>query len=77
MGTFGYSDGIALLQIIVFPVVLVTAVLIWKQVGWRAGGKSWRFVVALSLLRIAGSICTFLRINNDSEKSSSQRPCAR
>lgn len=68
MGTFGYSDGIAVLQIIVFPVVLVTALLIWKRTGWRAGGKSWRFVATLSALRIAGSICTFLRINNDSER---------
>jgi hypothetical protein len=68
MGKFGYSDGIALLQIIVFPVILVAAILLWRRVGWREGGKSWRFVVTLSLLRIAGSICTFLRINNASNK---------
>lgn len=68
MGTFGYRDGIAVLQIIVFPVVFVTSLFIWRRVGWRVGGKSWRFVATFSLLRIAGSICTFLRISNDSEK---------
>lgn len=68
MGTLDYSDGIAILQIIVFPIVLITALRIWRRIGWREGGKSWRFVVTLSLLRIAGSICTFLTINNDSKR---------
>ncbi|KAJ5604814.1 hypothetical protein N7510_009968 [Penicillium lagena] len=66
MGAVNYRDGIAILQLIIYPVLLVTAVLIWKRIGWRAGGKCWRFVVTLSLLRIAGSICTLLSINNHS-----------
>ncbi|KAJ5832385.1 hypothetical protein N7474_000696 [Penicillium riverlandense] len=66
MGAVNYRDGIAILQLILYPVLLITAVFIWRRVGWRAGGKCWRFVVTLSLLRIAGSICTLLSINNDS-----------
>jgi hypothetical protein len=68
MGTVTYRDGIAILQLILYPVLLVAAVFIWKRTGWRAGGKCWRFVVTLSLLRIAGSICTLLSITNDSVK---------
>jgi hypothetical protein len=67
MGTVTYRDGIAILQLITFPVVLATALLIWKRTGWKAGRKSWRFVVTLSLLRIAGGICTLLTISNDTE----------
>lgn len=67
MGTVTYRDGIAILQLVVFPVVLVTALLIWKRAGWKAGRKCWRFVVTLSLLRIVGGICTLLTIANDSE----------
>lgn len=66
MGAVNYRDGIAILQLILYPALLIVAVLIWKRIGWRAGGKCWRFVVTLSLLRIAGSICTLLSINNDS-----------
>lgn len=68
MAAVTYRDGIAILQLIIFPVILVAGILIWKRVGWRAGGKTWRFVVTLSLLRIIGSICTLLTINNDEER---------
>lgn len=67
MGQVNYRDGIAIIQLIVFPVFLATSLFIWKQTGWRAGGKCWRFVVTLSLIRIIGSICTLLTINNANE----------
>lgn len=67
MAAVNYRDGIAILQLIVFPIVFVTALIIWKRAGWKAGGKSWRFIVTLSLLRIAGSICTLLTISNHTE----------
>lgn len=68
MGEVTYHDGIAILQLIIFPVVLVIALRIWSRIGWRAGGKSWRFVVTLCLLRIAGGICTLLTINSSNER---------
>lgn len=68
MGSVDYRDGIAILQLIVFPVLLVTALFIWKRTGWKAGGKSWRYVVTLSLIRIAGSIATLLTINNNNKQ---------
>jgi hypothetical protein len=67
MGTVTYRDGIAILQLIVFPVLLVSALFIWKRTGWKAAGKTWRFVISLSLIRIIGSICTLLTINNATE----------
>ncbi|KAJ5159786.1 uncharacterized protein N7482_006790 [Penicillium canariense] len=66
MATVTYRDGIAILQLIFFPVLLVAALFIWKRTGWKAARKSWRFVVTLSLIRIAGGICTLLAISNDS-----------
>lgn len=68
MGEVTYHDGIAILQLVIFPVLLVIALRIWNRIGWRAGGKSWRFVVTLSLLRIAGSISTLLTINSSNER---------
>ncbi|CEJ59218.1 hypothetical protein PMG11_07849 [Penicillium brasilianum] len=67
MGIVTYRDGIAILQLIVFPVLLVSALFIWKRTGWKAAGKTWRFVISLSLIRIIGSICTLLTINNANE----------
>ncbi|PCG98454.1 Hypothetical protein PENO1_057970 [Penicillium occitanis (nom. inval.)] len=68
MGEVTYHDGIAILQLVIFPLLLVIALRIWNRIGWRAGGKSWRFVVTLSLLRIAGSISTLLTINSSNER---------
>ncbi|OJJ45165.1 hypothetical protein ASPZODRAFT_70272 [Penicilliopsis zonata CBS 506.65] len=62
MGSFTYRDGIAVFQLIVFPIILVAAVMIWHQTGWRVGSKIWRFPVTLSLLRIAGGICSMLAL---------------
>lgn len=67
MGTVTYRDGIAILQLITFPVLLVSAVIIWKRTGWKAAGKTWRFVISLSLIRIIGSICTLLTIENPTQ----------
>ncbi|KAF3389151.1 hypothetical protein F1880_003341 [Penicillium rolfsii] len=67
MGTVTYRDGIAILQLIVFPVLLVTAIFIWKRTGWKAAGKTWRFVISLSLIRIVGSICTLLTISHPTD----------
>lgn len=66
MGTVTYADGIAILQLIAFPVILVAALFIWQRSGWRAGSKVWRYGVVLSLIRIAGSICSLLTIQHDS-----------
>lgn len=65
MAAVNYRDGIAILQLITFPVILVLAFLVWKRTGWKAGFRTWRCVVTLSLLRIAGGICTLLTITND------------
>ncbi|RAK79045.1 uncharacterized protein BO72DRAFT_526168 [Aspergillus fijiensis CBS 313.89] len=66
MGTVTYRDGIAILQLVVFPFILVAAIFIWKRTGWRIGSKIWRFAVTLSLIRIAGSIASLLTISHDS-----------
>jgi hypothetical protein len=66
MGKITYRDGIAILQLIIFPIILVAAIFIWKRSGWRVGSKIWRFPVTLSLIRIAGSISSLLSINNNS-----------
>ncbi|KAJ5569505.1 uncharacterized protein N7459_008935 [Penicillium hispanicum] len=66
MGAVTYFDGIAILQLFFFPVFLACGIYIWSRVGWRVGAKTWRFVVTLSLIRIAGSICSLLTINHDS-----------
>ena len=67
MGPVTYQDGIAILQLIIFPFILVTALFIWKRTGWRVGSKIWRYPFTLSLIRLAGSIATLISINNDSE----------
>lgn len=64
MGSVTYRNGIAIIQLILFPAIVVIAFIIWKRVGWRAGAKTWRCVVSLSLIRIAGSICSLLTINH-------------
>ncbi|KAL2795165.1 hypothetical protein BJX66DRAFT_172811 [Aspergillus keveii] len=66
MGTVTYRDGIAILQLIIFPLILVAALFIWNRTGWRAGSKIWRYGVTLSLIRIAGSISQLLTIDHDS-----------
>lgn len=66
MGKLDEKDGIAILQLIIFPFILVAAVLIWSRSGWRIGSKIWRYPVTFSLLRIAGSICTLISIDHSS-----------
>ncbi|KAH8681793.1 hypothetical protein BX600DRAFT_491952 [Xylariales sp. PMI_506] len=66
MGGVTYRDGIAILQLVIFPFILVAALFIWHRTGWRVGSKIWRFAVTLSLIRIAGSISSLLTISNDS-----------
>ncbi|CAI7612140.1 unnamed protein product [Penicillium glandicola] len=66
MAVVSYRNGIAILQLIVFPIILVAAIFIWKRTGWRQGSKIWRYAVTLSLIRIAGSISSLLAISNDS-----------
>ncbi|KAL4893724.1 hypothetical protein BDV59DRAFT_201499 [Aspergillus ambiguus] len=67
-GTVTYRDGIAILQLIIFPFVMAVALFIWNRTGWRVGGKVWRYPVTLSLIRIAGSISSLLTINHDSRE---------
>ncbi|PYH96952.1 hypothetical protein BO71DRAFT_348115 [Aspergillus ellipticus CBS 707.79] len=66
MGSVTYRDGIAILQLIIFPFILLASLFIWKRTGWRVGSKIWRFPFTLSLIRIAGSISSLISINNDS-----------
>ncbi|KAL2859188.1 hypothetical protein BJX68DRAFT_261633 [Aspergillus pseudodeflectus] len=66
MGTVTYRDGIAILQLIIFPLILVAALFIWNRTGWRAGSKIWRYGVTLSLIRIAGSISSLVTIDHNS-----------
>ncbi|KAL3459702.1 hypothetical protein BJX64DRAFT_200209 [Aspergillus heterothallicus] len=66
MGSVTYRDGIAILQLIIFPIILVAALFIWSRTGWRVGSKIWRYGVTLSLIRIAGSISSLLTIDHDS-----------
>lgn len=65
MGTVTYEDGIAILQLIVFPFILVASLFIWKRTGWRVGSKIWRYPFTLSLIRLAGSIATLYSINHE------------
>lgn len=67
MGKVTYQVGIAILQLIVFPFILVASLFIWKRTGWRVGSKIWRYPFTLSLIRLAGSIASLISINNDSE----------
>lgn len=66
MGKLDERDGIAILQLVVFPFILVAAVFIWSRTGWRVGSKIWRYAVTFSLLRIAGSISTLISIDHPS-----------
>ena len=66
MGKVTYSDGIAILQLVIFPFILGAAIFIWSRTGLRVGSKIWRYPVTLSLIRIAGSIASLLTINHDS-----------
>ena len=63
MGNVTYHDGVAILQLIVFVPILFAGIYNWKLTGWRVGSKLWRYIVVVSLLRIAGSICSMLTIN--------------
>jgi hypothetical protein len=67
MGTVTYQDGITIIQLIIFPFVLVASLFIWKRTGWRIGSKIWRYPFTLFLIRLAGSIATLISINNDPE----------
>lgn len=66
-GTVTYADGVAILQLIIFPFVTAAGIFIWHRTGWRVGSKIWRYPVTLSLIRIAGSICSLISINHDSK----------
>lgn len=66
MGTVTYRHGIAILQLIVFPFILVAGIFIWSRAGWRVGSKIWRYPVTLSLIRIAGCIASLVSIDHGS-----------
>ncbi|KAJ5865301.1 uncharacterized protein N7529_007217 [Penicillium soppii] len=67
MGDVTYKDGIAILQLGIFPFILVASIFIWKRTGWRTGAKIWRYPFTLSLIRLAGSIASLISINNNSK----------
>lgn len=64
-GTVTYHDGIAILQLIIFPFIAVASLYIWAHAGWKVGSKIWRYPLTLSLIRIAGSISALVTINDD------------
>lgn len=64
MGIVTYQDGIAILQLIIFPFILVASLFVWKRTGWRIGSKIWRYPFTLSLIRLAGSIAALISIND-------------
>lgn len=68
MGTISYATGIAILQFIVYPFIFAASIFVWKRAGWRVGSKIWRYPAVLSLLRIAGSISTFIAIDHNSHQ---------
>ncbi|CAG7926800.1 unnamed protein product [Penicillium olsonii] len=68
MGSVTYRNGIAILQLIVFPFILVASIFIWRRTGLKVGSRIWRYPFTLSLLRIAGSICSLLTISNKSKR---------
>lgn len=68
MGTVTYLDGIAILQLIVFPIILAASLFIWQRSGWKAGSRVWRYGFTLSLIRIAGGISQLLTIAHDSRR---------
>lgn len=67
MGDVTYKDGVAILQLSIFPFILVASIFIWKRTGWRIGAKIWRYPFTLSLIRLAGSIASLISIDNNSE----------
>ncbi|GKZ97501.1 hypothetical protein AnigIFM59636_000887 [Aspergillus niger] len=67
MGAVTYRDGIAILQLVIFPFIFAAAIFIWNRAGWRVGSKIWRYPATLSLIRIAGSIASLLSIDHDSK----------
>ncbi|KAJ5669733.1 hypothetical protein N7462_010803 [Penicillium macrosclerotiorum] len=67
MGKVNERDGIAILQLIIFPFIFAAAIFIWNRAGWRVGSKIWRYPATLSLLRIAGSISTLIAIDHSSD----------
>ncbi|KAI2704939.1 hypothetical protein DTO013E5_7944 [Penicillium roqueforti] len=64
--TFGYQDGIALLQLIAFVPCLFLAILLCYQQGMKAVASCWRFLIILACLRIAGAVCQLITITDDS-----------
>ncbi|KAJ5973942.1 hypothetical protein N7481_011152 [Penicillium waksmanii] len=68
MGKINYATGIAILQFIVYPFIFAASIFVWKRSGWRVGSKIWRYPAVLSLLRIAGSISTFIAMDHNSQQ---------
>jgi len=59
-----YRTGITILQIIYFVPALALALLLCVKQGLKQASSSWRFIVVLSLLRIAGDIAYFIALNH-------------
>ncbi|KAJ5948200.1 hypothetical protein N7466_001215 [Penicillium verhagenii] len=66
MGKIDYSNGVSILQLIVyFPSIFISAFLVARH-GLRTN-SGFIFIVVFTLLRIIGGICDLLTINNDSK----------
>lgn len=64
--TISYRTGVNILQFIYFVPASALALFLCFQQGWKSASSSWRFVVTLALLRIAGDIAYFVTLSHPS-----------
>ncbi|KAJ5993156.1 hypothetical protein N7451_008880 [Penicillium sp. IBT 35674x] len=61
--TVSYRTGVNILQFIYFVPAGTLAIFLCFQQGLKSAASSWRFVVTLALLRIAGDIAYFVTLS--------------
>ncbi|KAJ9130085.1 hypothetical protein NKR23_g12355 [Pleurostoma richardsiae] len=59
-----YRTGITILQFIYFVPAGALALLLCFRQGWKSAASSWRFIVTLALLRVAGDIAYFITLSH-------------
>lgn len=64
--TISYSNGISILQLIIYlPCLFIAAFLVWRHGARRTAG--FIFLLAFVLLRIVGACCGLATIHNPSK----------
>lgn len=61
-----YRTGISILQFIYFVPAAALALFLCFRHGWKSASASWRFIVTLALLRVAGDIVYFVALKDPS-----------